>query len=208
MELSWSPHRPKLAKQDYTHQRRFLRASVYPNWRIHMPLTIRRALVGGAMTAAVLGTVGIGPAIADDTTPSPECVTATAAVATAKTDFATARKAFVATNKPLGKLLAAERTAARTEVRTSRLAIHQLQKQAAKLHDQTVREALRAQIAAQRADIRHSTRLLASKAALRAQALADRKAAKVAFATARAAYVAAEIAAVSACSDEPSTPTV
>ena len=172
-----------------------------------MPITIRRALVGGALTAAALGALTVGPAVADTTTPSPDCVSATAAVSTAKSDFVAARKAYVATHKPLGQLLAAERTAARTEARTSRVALHQLRRQLKATHDQAGRTALQAQIAVERADIRHSTRLLESKAALRAQALADRTAAKAAFATARAAYVAAQDAAASACGDTGPTPT-
>lgn len=171
-----------------------------------MTFTIRRALVAGALSAAALGATTVAPAMADDTSPSPECVTATAQVATAKAGFVAARQAFVATNKPMGKLLAAERLAARAEVRTSQIAIRQLQHTAAKTHDKAARATLVAHIRAERADIRHSTRLLDSKAALRAQALADRKAAKTAFAAARAASETAETAADAACTDTAPTP--
>lgn len=152
----------------------------------------------GALSAAALGTSVAGPAMADDTAPSPECVTATAQAATANSDFVAARKALVATNKPLGKLLAAERTAARAEVRTSRTALRQLHQQATKTHDKAAREALRARMCVERADIRHSTRLLESKVALRAQVRAERQAAKVAF-TARSALEAAQSAVDVAC---------
>jgi hypothetical protein len=153
------------------------------------------------LSAAALGTTVVGPATADVPPPAPECVTATAHLATAKADFAAARKAFVATTKPLGKLLGAERTAARTEVRTSKVAIRQLQRQAAKSHDKAARATLLAQIRGERADIRHSTRLLESKAALRAQARADRKAAKSAFVAARSALKTARSAVDTACPD-------
>jgi hypothetical protein len=161
--------------------------------------TLRRALIAGALSAAALGATAVGPAMADDTAPPTDCATATAQVATATADFVAARAAFVATNKPLGKLMAAERTAARTEARTSRTALGELQQQAAKTHDKAARDALRAQIRSERTNIRHSTRLLESKAALRTQARADREVAKDAFAAARSALESAQSTADTVC---------
>jgi hypothetical protein len=166
-----------------------------------MTLTYRRVLAAGALTAAALGTTAVGPAMADETTPSLDCAAATAAVTTAKADFVVARKAFVASHRPLGRLMAAERASAHTEVRTSRATIRQLHKQAASTRDQAIRAALRGQIAEERADIRHASRLLESKAALRIQAVTDRNAARTAFASARAAFVTAQNAATTACGD-------
>lgn len=165
-----------------------------------MTFILRRALAAGALSAAALGATAVSPAMADDAT-SPECVTATSQLATAKADFVAARTAFVASNKPMGKLLAAERKAARTEVRTSNIAVRQLQKQAATTHDKATRNALKVQIRSERADIRHSTRLLDSKAALLTQARTDRAASKAAFAAARTAFEGAQNAAEVACAD-------
>jgi hypothetical protein len=50
-----------------------------------------------------------------------------------------------------------------------------------------------------------SSHLLVSKSALRAQALADRTAAKVAFSAARASFQAAQVAAAAACDEDPAT---
>jgi hypothetical protein len=166
-----------------------------------LPFTFRQALVVGALSAATLGATTVTPAMAEDATASSDCVTATAQVAHARTAFVAARNAFVASNKPLGKLLFAERAAARTELRTAQITMHRLQRQVAKTHDKAARAALLVQVSAERADIRHSTRLLDSKTALRAQALADRAVAKTAFAAARTASEAAEVAADTACGD-------
>ena len=90
---------------------------------------------------------------------------------------------------------------ARTEARTSRSALRTLHRQAAATHDAAARKTLRAQIKAERADVRHSMRLLSSKTALRNQVKAERKAAKQAFTVARGALATARHAAEQACGE-------
>jgi len=170
-----------------------------------MPFSLRTAAVSGALCVlAATGTAG--PASADSS--SPECVTATAQVAAARTAVADARAALHAVHRPMGQVVADERKAARTEVRTSREALREQQRKAARTHDKAERKALQAQIKAERADIRHGSRLLESRRALLAQVKADRKAAQAALATAVAALRDARAAVETACGDttEPETP--
>jgi hypothetical protein len=171
-----------------------------------MQLNLRRTLAGAAVSTllaggALVGPTLAGPAFADDSAPVPSaaCTAATAQVTSARTAVVEARKAYVAANRPLGKLVAAERATARTEVRTSRTALRQLQKQLAKSQDKGTRASLIAQAKKERTDIRHATRLLDSKAALLAQIKADRKAAGAAFAAARTVLATARTAAAQAC---------
>lgn len=166
-----------------------------------MTSTLRRLLAAGALSASVTTVVAAGPVTADEATPTVECATATAQLATAQADAVAARKAFVASNKPMGRLIAAERAAVRAEVKTSRTTLRHLEGRLSTSHDQAARKALQAQIKTERADVRHGNRLLASKAALRAEVKADREAAKKAYAAARAAVTAAHVIAEAACAD-------
>lgn len=150
----------------------------------------------------ILPEVAVGPAAAEEIAgPSVECAAASAELATAKAGAVAARKAFVASNKPMGKLIAAERAAARAEVKTSRTALRQLEGRLSTSHDKAARKALQARIKAERADVRHGNRLLASQAALRAEVKTERAAAKNAYAAARAALAAAHVVAEAACAD-------
>ena len=164
-----------------------------------MSLSLRTVAVSGALSLLVATGAAAGPASADSG--SPECVTATARVATARTAVLEARTALHAAHRPAGQVVADERKAARAEVRTSREALREDQRKAARTHDKAERKALRAQIKAERADIRHGNRLLESKKALLAQIKAERKAAEAALQTAVTALRDARAAAVAACAD-------
>jgi chromosome segregation ATPase len=165
-----------------------------------MPFSFRTAAVSGALCLLVAATAGAaGPASAGDT--SPDCVSATAQVTTARDAVQAARAAVRAAHRPLGQVMVDERKAARAEVRTSRAALRGQQRKAAHTRDRAERKALQAQIKGERADIRHGTRLLDSKHALLAQIKADRKAAKAALRTAVAALRDARAAATQACAD-------
>lgn len=163
---------------------------------------IRSTLVAGALSTVIAAGVGAGPAAADQPAPSADCATATTQVTAAKADAVSARKAFVTFNRSMGKLIAAERAEVRTEARASRTALHTLRHQRSTTEDKATRKTLRAQIKGERADLRHSMRLLDSKKALRAQIKAERKAAKQAFTAAKAVLAAARIAAEQACAPE------
>jgi hypothetical protein len=173
----------------------------------HMTPPLSRLLAASAFSALV-ATVGVaGPAAADEVAPTAECATATAELVTAKANVVAARQAFVAMNRPLGKLITAERAAARVEVRTSRTALRRLEGRLGASHDKAARKALEAQIKAERADIRHGNRLLGSKGALLAEIKADRDAANKAFSAAKSARAAAQVIAEAACPDAPTEPT-
>ena len=129
-----------------------------------MPFSLRSATASGALCLLVATGAAAAPAGADPV--SPDCATATAQVAAARTAVGEARSAFHAAQRPLGRLLAEERKAARVEVRTSRAAIRQEQRAVARTHDRAERKALREKIRAERADVRHGNRLLESKRAL------------------------------------------
>lgn len=167
-----------------------------------MPRTIRSALVAGALSTVIAAGVGSGPAAADQPAPTVDCATATTQVTAAKADAVAARKTFVASHRSMGKLLAAERTEARTEARAARAAVHTLRHQRSTTGNKATRKTLRAQIKGERADLRHSMRLLDSKSALRAQINAERKAAKQAFTAAKAVLAAARSTAEQACAQE------
>jgi hypothetical protein len=166
-----------------------------------MPFSLRAAAVSGALSLLVATGAAAGPASADSS--SPDCVAATAQVATARTAVLAARAAVHAVHRPIGQVVADERKAARVEVRTSREALRAQQRKAARTHDRAERKALHAQIKAERADIRHGQRLLDSKRALLAQVKADRRAAQAALATAVAALRDARAAAAQVCTDTP-----
>ena len=166
-----------------------------------MPFAFRHVLLAGALTAAALGTSFVAPATADAPPPPPGyfCVSATAQVDSANAAFVAARAAFVATDKPLGVLLAHRRTAVRAEVRAAKVALRQLHVQVKESRSKAAREALVARIRAERATLHRNIRLLESRSALRAHALADRQAATKAFVSAGSALEAARVAADVAC---------
>ena len=167
-----------------------------------MTFTPRKALATTAVSAFLAVGALAGPAAAAPADPA-ACTAATAQLATAQDGFTAARLAVKAANRPLGKLIAAERKEARTEVRTSLAALRSVQKATAKTRDKSARKALLAQAKAERADVRHSTRLLDSKKALLAEIKADRQAAHAAFAVAKTALLDAQTAAAAACADAP-----
>jgi hypothetical protein len=166
-----------------------------------MTFSVRSIFVASTVSALFATGAATGPASAAQTAPTAECVVATAQVAAARTDAEAARKTFVASTRPMGKLIAAERAAARTEVRTSTAALRRLERELRTTHDKSARKARQAQIRAERADLRHANRLLDSKVAVRAQVEAERKAAKTAFTAAKAALAAARVTAEGACGD-------
>jgi hypothetical protein len=171
-----------------------------------MSFTPRRTLATSAVSALLAVGALAGPAAAAPADPA-ACTAATAQLTTARDGFTAARLAVKAANRPIGKLMAAERAEARKEVRTSVAALRQLKKATAKTHDKDARKELQEQARKERADIRHSSRLLGSRAALLAQVRSERAAAKAAFAVARKALHVAREAVETACADAPE-PTV
>jgi hypothetical protein len=163
-------------------------------------LTFRRVLVASALSALVATGAGVGPASAESV--PLDCQSATAQVGTARAEVLVARAALNAANQPLGRLVAVERQQARTEARTSRAAIHSLQAEIAATTDEAVRSLLRLQVAAERADVRHSARLLSSKTAMLAHIKSERAAAKATYRVATGTLVDVRRVAKAACATD------
>lgn len=151
--------------------------------------SLRRGLAAAALsTLAATGVAAPALAATGSTAPvSVDCADPAPAVADAKAAVVAARQVFHDTNKPLGQLIAQERTDARTEARSARATLKQ-NHQALRNQDLSAggRKDLVAQNRQARHDLRHSTRLLESKRAVLAQIKADRKTARQAWADARA----------------------
>ncbi len=152
-----------------------------------------RRLVSSSVLAAALVASGLGAVQADEvdpgapTDPGTEvCADESAAVEDASAAVRAAKDAFVASRRPMGQLLKAERAEARTEIASSRQALKALQKhQTTGKMDKAARDALRALVRAERADIKSAGRLLASPKVLLAQVKAEQGEAKEAFREAR-----------------------
>lgn len=149
---------------------------------------VRRLITATAVAA--VATVGLAVPATTVSAVELSCddpVAVQTALDAAKADRVAARKAFVASNRPLGRLLKETRREARQDVRESRVALRGLVREARTAETREERRELRLQIRAERRDLRDSRRMLDSKRALLAETRAMKRAARADFREARVA---------------------
>lgn len=171
-----------------------------------MKTTTVRGLAAAAVCAFAFGPLAT-PAAHAFTEGVCDPVADQAELQTALEETAAAKKAFKATNRPLGQLMKETRKEARAEAKQSRAAIKQIRVES---RDRSLtpeeRAELKAQAKAEQKELRHSLRLLESKKALLAEITAERRAAHAVWKAERV-ELAAIRAHVEACeSSEPTEP--
>ncbi len=138
-----------------------------------------------ASTISVIGLMGTAvPAASAADYSCDDTVALNAAVVSAQQAVTDARAAFVAANRPLGRLIAAKRHEARVELSQSRAALRTLARQSRSADTRAEAAALRTQIRAERRDVAEARSLLTFKRAMLAEIKADRVAARTAFVSA------------------------
>lgn len=148
-------------------------------------MNLRHTLAASAISViGLMGTVIPAASAADYS--CDDTVALHDAVASAQQAVTDARAAFVAANRPLGRLIAAKRHEARAELSQSRAALRTLARQSRSADTRQEAAALRTQIRAERRDIAEARSLLTYKREMLAAIKADRLAARTAFASARA----------------------
>ena len=142
---------------------------------------LRTAVVATALA------IGFSPAVAFADGSVPSCEDAAglhAAVVAAQQQVTDAKAAFKAANRPLGRLVAAKRHEARTELAQSRTAMKQLRAQLRHGGDDAV--TVRAELRAEQRDVAHARNLLQFKRALLREIKTDRAEARTTWRAARA----------------------
>lgn len=170
---------------------------------MHLLTTLRRGAGSGLVAAVVsLGLTVPAASGAELDCSDPDAVAA--AVESARADAVAARKAFKATNRPLGQLVKAARHDARDTAKESRAAIAVVRKQA---RDRSLsadeRAALRAEAKRLRAELRGAKAMLEDKRVLLAEIKADRREAKAAWDEAKAVWHDVKAAAEACETEEP-----
>ena len=152
---------------------------------------LRHVLATTAVSALALGGAVLPSAAsaADLSCDNPAAVQT--AVVSAQAAVSAARADVKAANRPLGKVVAAKRHAAKVELRQSRTELRALRAKA-KTAPLATRKALIQQMRQERRDIAHARNLLTEKRALLAQIKTERRAAHVELKAARAALAQLE----------------
>lgn len=149
-------------------------------------MNLRHVFVTGAVAVTSLfATAAAVPAASAADYSCADTVALHGAVDTAQQAVVDARAAFVAANRPLGRLISAKRHEARAELTQSRAALRTLAKQSRSADSRDEAAALRVQMRAERRDLAEARNLLTFKRAMLAEIKADRRAARTAFVSAR-----------------------
>jgi hypothetical protein len=149
-------------------------------------MNLRHTLAASTISVIGLMATAVPSASAADYS-CDDTVALNAAVVSAQQAVTDARAAFVASNRPLGRLISAKRHEARAELAQSRAALRTLAQQARSADTRAEAATLRTQIRAERRDLVEARNLLTFKRAMLAEIKADRLAARTAFASAKAA---------------------